>query len=72
MAEEIIIFPSVHFTLRAEEELKKTAYAFTVVPVPPFISEGCGLGIKIAAADHAALTEFLAAQGIEITKTQQL
>ncbi|MDX9872736.1 MAG: DUF3343 domain-containing protein [Clostridia bacterium] len=70
--EIIIIFPSVHHTLRAEEELQKTAYRFTVVPVPPFVNEGCGLGLKINGADREAIESLLADKGIEITKAHPL
>jgi len=66
--EVFFIFASVHQTLQAEEELDKTIYKFNVVPVPPYVNEGCGLGIKVGEKEHEEIERFLSAKGIELLK----
>jgi hypothetical protein len=68
----IIIFVSVHQTFRAEEELGRTDYIFSVVPVPPYVQEGCGLGIKVRTINIEEIKCFLINKGIEIMKTVKL
>ncbi|OEF95929.1 DUF3343 domain-containing protein [Desulfuribacillus alkaliarsenatis] len=43
----LMIFPTVHWTLCAEKALKSKELEHIVVPVPPHVNEGCGLGIKV-------------------------
>lgn len=62
------IFTSVHQTLQAEEELGKTKHKFNVVPVPPYVNEGCGLGIKVGEKEREEVESFLIAKGIEVLK----
>jgi predicted HicB family RNase H-like nuclease len=48
----LIIFKNVHETLSAEKTLKEENIVHQVVPVPPYVNEGCGLGIRIDAKIH--------------------
>lgn len=69
MNEKFFIFASIHQTLQAEEELAKTMYKFSVVPVPPYINEGCGLGIKVSEQEGNEIERLLCAKGICVIKT---
>jgi hypothetical protein len=66
--DSIIIFPSVHHTLKGEELLKEKGYQILIVPVPPFINEGCGLGIKVKEVDRDKVCAYLEEKGVTITK----
>lgn len=55
----VFIFSSVHFTLKAETCLKSAPWSFMLIPVPPFINQGCGLGIKISSTDQQAVEAYL-------------
>lgn len=68
MNEKFFIFASIHQTLQAEEELAKTAYQFSVVPIPPYVNEGCGLGIKVSEKESNDIESFLYAKNISIIK----
>lgn len=68
LSEKFFIFSSIHQTLRAEEELVKTAYQFSVVPIPPYVNEGCGLGIKADEKESDEIERFLSAKNISIIK----
>lgn len=72
MPDVVIIFSSVHHTLKAEGILKTTEFNFLVVPVPPFVNEGCGLGIKISKDRNEDILELLATAGISTLKTVEL
>lgn len=68
MEYKIIIFPSVHFTLAGEQALKDKEIEHQVVPVPPFVNEGCGLGIRIKPSQLDAVLKVLQEQGVETEK----
>lgn len=55
----VVVFNSVHDTLKAETYLTPMPWKFTVRPVPPAINKGCGLGIEISAAELEAVKAFL-------------
>jgi len=50
-----MIFNSTHQELKAEAGLRKNKIEFTVVPLPPQLSAGCGLAIEIGADDLPAI-----------------
>lgn len=72
MTEVIFVFNSVHHTLKAEGILKATELNFLVVPVPPFVNEGCGLGIKVSKVESEEIAGLLAVQGITPLKIVEL
>ncbi|RNC29144.1 MAG: hypothetical protein AWM53_00793 [Candidatus Dichloromethanomonas elyunquensis] len=55
----VLIFTSVHVTMKAEKILKTLKWAFLLVPVPPFVNEGCGIGIQIASGDLPEVQAYL-------------
>lgn len=64
----VIVFESVHDTLKAETCLAQTYLKFTVRPIPPSINKGCGLGIEISSADLDVIRGFLEEYQIEPLK----
>lgn len=68
LKEVLFVFTSVHQTLQAEEELGKTEYKINVVPVPPYVNEGCGLGIKVGEKVREEVESYLITKGIEVLK----
>ncbi|OEH84968.1 hypothetical protein BHU72_07190 [Desulfuribacillus stibiiarsenatis] len=65
---KLVIFPTVHWTLTAEKALKSAAINHHVVPVPPYVNEGCGLGIKISDDLENAAMDVFYKENIEIEK----
>ena len=42
----VILFPSVHFALRAEKLMKQRGIPFKLIPVPRHISSDCGICLR--------------------------
>ena len=57
----VAIFHSIHRVLRAEQLLKRAGVAFLLVPVPRRLTADCGLALRIAPAQLAAVSAVLAA-----------
>jgi hypothetical protein len=57
----VAIFHSIHRVLRAEQLLKRDGVAFLLIPVPRQLTADCGLALRIAPAQLAALYAVLAA-----------
>jgi len=55
----VLVFTSVHAALEAEAHLKSASWPFLIVPLPPSINEGCGLGIQISPADQQVVEKYL-------------
>ena len=72
MKRVILIFNSVHYTLEAEACLKSARWSFLVVPIPPSVSGGCGLGIQIEPADQQAVAAYLEQSDIAPIKRVEL
>lgn len=47
MAQGVILFPSIHFALRAEKLMKERGIAYKLVPVPRHLSSDCGVCLRI-------------------------
>jgi len=57
-------FGSTHATLKAERALSGGAAPFRVVQKPEVIRGGCGLAIRISAADSGVVLERLQSAGM--------
>jgi len=47
MAQGVILFPSIHFALRAEKLLKAKGISYKLIPVPRHLSSDCGVCLRI-------------------------
>ena len=55
----VLVFTSVHDTLKAETFLKKAPWPFQLVPVPPAINKGCGLAVAVSEQDQQSVEDYL-------------
>jgi len=55
----VLVFASVHSAMKAEKYLKSAQWPFWLIPLPPAINDGCGLGIQIVPADQHEVEIFL-------------
>ncbi len=46
MTHGVVLFPSVHFALRAEKLLKEKGIPYKLIPVPRHISSDCGICLR--------------------------
>ena len=69
MAEEdkyyLLAFSSTHHALEAEEILKEANYKITIIPIPPEITAGCGIAVKLSNNEQQVL-DLLAEAEVEI------
>ena len=47
MAQGVILFPSIHFALRAEKLVKAKGISYKLIPVPRQLSSDCGVCLRI-------------------------
>ena len=47
MAQGVILFPSIHFALRAEKLMKQKEILHKLIPVPRHLSSDCGVCLRI-------------------------
>jgi hypothetical protein len=47
MAQGVILFPSIHFALRAEKRMKENGMIHKLIPVPRHLSSDCGVCLRI-------------------------
>ena len=58
--EYVAIFNSIHRVMKAEKTLKELRLPILLIPAPRALTAECGLAIRYAAADRAAVEEALA------------
>lgn len=68
MVEEygIILFPSVHFALRAEKKAKERGFKIKLIPVPRHLSSDCGVCLRFLWEEKEILSSFLEGEGVRI------
>lgn len=68
----VAIFHSIHRVLRAEQLLKQRQVPFLLIPVPRKLTSDCGLALRIAPAQLAAVFAVLAETGLLPPELYQL
>jgi hypothetical protein len=43
----ILLFPSIHYVLKAEKTLKAAGLPFDLIPVPREINSDCGMAVEV-------------------------
>jgi hypothetical protein len=62
--EYVAIFNSIHRVMKAEKTLKELRLPILLIPAPRALTAECGLAIRYAAADRAAVEGALAKAGL--------
>ena len=66
MAEGVILFPSIHFALRAEKLLKEKGFLVKLIPVPRQLSSDCGVCLRIPWEEQKAIGQILEEAGVKM------
>lgn len=61
----LVAFQSTHKAIKAETITTKAGLAARLIPVPPEVSAGCGLSLRVAEADGEKAREILKEAEIE-------
>jgi hypothetical protein len=72
MAQGVILFPSIHFALRAEKLVKEKGIAYKLVPVPRHLSSDCGVCLRIPWGKKEAVLGILAHAGVKVDGAHSL
>ena len=62
----VILFPSVHYALRAEKEAKKNEFKIKLIPVPRHLSSDCGVCLRFSWSQKEMLLSLLEAEGVKV------
>jgi hypothetical protein len=60
----LLLFPSTHQALAAEDALRRAGIDLRVIPAPQEYTSGCGLAIRVAARDFVAACEVLTTRAV--------
>ncbi|AEH44957.1 hypothetical protein Thein_1086 [Thermodesulfatator indicus DSM 15286] len=67
----ILLFPSIHYVLKAEKILKKEGVNLDLVPVPKEISSDCGMALEIKKDDLPLALKTLASKNLKPSSCQE-
>ena len=65
MPQGVILFPSIHFALRAEKIIKEKGFSIKLIPVPRHLSSDCGVCLRIHWEDKEKILHILEAGGVK-------
>jgi len=68
----VILFPSVHFALRAEKLMKEKGISHKLIPVPRHLSSDCGVCLRIPWEKKGEVLEVLAQAGVKVDGSHSL
>jgi hypothetical protein len=68
----VILFPSVHFALRAEKLVKAKGISHKLIPVPRHLSSDCGVCLRIPWERKEEVLEVLAQAGVKVDNAHPL
>jgi hypothetical protein len=66
MAQGIILFPSIHFALRAEKLVKQKGILHKLIPVPRHLSSDCGVCLRIPWEKKEEALGILTQSGVKV------
>lgn len=72
MPQGVILFPSIHFALRAEKLIKEKGFAVKLIPVPRHLSSDCGVCLRISSEKREEIRAILAQAGVKIDAVHSL
>ena len=64
MDQGLLLFPSTHQALAAEDALRRAGIDLRVIPAPQEYTSGCGLAIRVSARDFVTACEVLTSRTV--------
>lgn len=68
----LLAFSSASQALKGEKALKRAGIQCALVPVPRYLSEQCGVGLRVTSSDRPAAVKDLESAGILISAVYDL
>jgi hypothetical protein len=72
MAYGVILFPSIHFALRAEKKSKEKGFSVRLIPVPRHLSSDCGVCLRISWEQKETIESLLKEEGVKMEGVHSL
>ena len=72
MSQGVILFPSIHFALRAEKMMKEKGISYKLIPVPRHLSSDCGVCLRIPWEKRVEVMEILDQAGVKVDGSHAL
>ncbi len=72
MGQGVILFPSVHFALRAEKLVKQKGIPHKLIPVPRHLSSDCGVCLRIPWEKREEIMQTLLEAGVKVDSVHPL
>jgi hypothetical protein len=66
MPQGVILFPSIHFALRAEKLAQKKGFTVKLIPIPRYLSSDCGVCLRIPWTQKEEIRTALEGAGLKI------
>ena len=68
----VILFPSIHYALRAEKFMKERGISYKLIPVPRHLSSDCGVCLRIPWDRREEVLDILAQAGVKVDSAHPL
>jgi len=65
MSQGVILFPSIHFALRAEKIVQGKGIPYKLIPVPRHLSSDCGVCLRLAWEEAERVISLLSREGVK-------
>lgn len=62
----IVLFPSVHFAIKAEKLIRSEGFPAKLIPIPRHLSSDCGVGLRIPWKEKETIGRILAEASVRI------
>jgi len=72
MPHGVILFPSIHFALRAEKLMKQKGIPHKLIPVPRHLSSDCGVCLRIPWEKKEEVLSILSEAGVKVDHAHPL
>jgi hypothetical protein len=72
MSQGVILFPSIHFALRAEKLMKEKGVPYKLIPVPRHLSSDCGVCLRFSWEQKEGIEAALKEAGVKMEETHRL
>ncbi len=66
MARVVLVFASTHAAMAAEDALREAGIPLQVIPLPRWVSAGCGLALRLEEGDVAWAEGVIDRRGIRL------
>ena len=66
MSMGVLLFPSIHFALRAEKLVKEKRFSAKLIPVPRHLSSDCGVCLRIPWGEREEILGILKEAGVKV------